>query len=308
MTPREALKGSKPFAYGRVSTPKQEGTLSAQKAAVTESLAASGYTKDFDWVAHQYSGAKLDREVLIDQIKKAVASKKAGNKVVFVVRDFQRFSRDPYDVGILYKNTPSYEESLWYNDIPIVSLNDGFVTGTKSSASPNADLIAPILVAAGGSELNIRKQQTAGGIAVAADAGIIAGTPRNLYHKDPLNPLREFIRMWRAGVKQGDIATRLGRSKSWAKDLKAYFNETFPAWAQEGKNKLLDDWLDVTDIIREYEQKYGKRTGADASKRMIAISRKTSGYLKFPNKYPVPSADDIQEYFDDFKLYQSKRR
>jgi len=308
MTPKEALKGAKVFAYGRVSTVKQEGTLGAQKAAVKDSLESKGHKKDFDWAAHQYSGAKLDREVLIEQIKKAVASKKKGNKVVFVVRDFQRFSRDPYDVGILYKNTPSYEGSLWFNDIPIVSLNDGFVTGTKSTASPNADLIAPILVAAGGSELSIRKQQSAGGVAQAADAGIISGTPRNLYYDEPLNPLREFIRMWRAGMKQGKISERLGRSKSWGKDLKAFFNDTFPAWNQEGKNKLLDDWLQVTDIIREYEQKYGTRTGTDASKRMIAISRKTSGYLKFPNNYPAPSAEEIKGYYNDFKIYQPKRR
>ena len=308
MTPKEALKGAKVFAYGRVSTVKQEGSLSAQKAGVKEGLESKGYKKAFDWVAHQFSGAKYDREVLAEQIAKAVASKKKGNKVVFVVRDFQRFSRDPWDVGYLYKFMPSHEESLWFNDIPIVSLNDSFVTGTKSQAAPNADLIAPILVAAGGSEISIRKQQSAGGVAQAADDGIISGTPRNLYYKEPLNPLSEFIRMFRAGVKQGDIADRLDRSKSWAKDLKAYFNDTFPAWNQDGKNKLLDDWLEVTDIIRAYEQKYGSRVGPNASKRMIAISRKTSGYLKFPNKYPAPSAGDIQGYYNDFKLYQPKRR
>jgi DNA invertase Pin-like site-specific DNA recombinase len=306
--PKEALKGAKVFAYGRVSTVKQEGSLKAQKAAVKEALESKGYKKDFDWAAHQYSGAKLDREVLVDQIIRAVASRKKGNKVVFVVRDFQRFSRDPYDVGILYKNTPSFEESLWFNDIPIVSLNDGFVTGTKSKPSPNADLIAPILVAAGGSEISIRKKQSQGGLAESAEAGIIAGTPRNLYYKEPLNPMREYVRMFRAGVKQGKIATRLGRSSSWAKDTKSYFNDTFPGWYKEGENELLDDWLLVTDIIREFEQAHGSRTGRDAIKRMIAISRKTSGYLKFPNKYPAPSREDIQGYFDDFKLYQPKRR
>jgi len=308
MTPKEALKGAKVFAYGRVSTVKQEGTLGSQKKDVTDSLEAKGFKKDFDWVAHQFSGAKHDREILLEQINKAVASRKKGNKVVFVVRDFQRFSRDPYDVGYLYKFFPSFEESLWFNDIPIVSLNDGFVTGTKSTASPNADLIAPILVAAGGSEISIRKQQSAGGVAVSAEEGIIAGTPRNLYYKEPLNPMREYVRMFRAGVKQGKIATRLGRSASWAKDTKAFLNDTFPAWNQEGENKLLDDWLLVTDIIREFEQEHGTRTGLNAIKRMIAVSRKTSGYLKFPNNYPAPSREDIQGYFDDFKLYQPKRR
>jgi DNA invertase Pin-like site-specific DNA recombinase len=308
MTPKEALKGAKVFAYGRVSTVKQEGSLNAQKAAVKEALESKGYKKDFDWVAHQFSGAKHERDVLIDQINKAVASKKKGNKVVFVVRDFQRFSRDPYDVGYLYKFMPSHEESLWFNDIPIISLNDAFVTGTKSTASPNADLIAPILVAAGGSEISIRKEQSQGGLAVSAEEGIIAGTPRNLYYKEPLNPMREYVRMFRAGVKQGKIATRLGRSPSWAKDTKSFFNDTFPAWNQEGKNKLLEDWLLVTDIIREFEQAHGSRTGRDATKRMIAISRKTSGYLKFPNKYPAPSREEIQGFYDDFKLYQPKRR
>ena len=63
VTPKEALKGAKVFAYGRVSTVKQEGTLSAQKAAVKESLESKGYKKDFDWVGHQFSGAKYDRDI-----------------------------------------------------------------------------------------------------------------------------------------------------------------------------------------------------------------------------------------------------
>ncbi len=312
MTPKDALKGAKVFGYGRVSTVKQEGSLDGQRDTVKEGLQRFGYKNRFSWKAHQYSGAKLDREILIEQIKAAVASKKAGNKVAFVVRDFQRFSRDPYDIGILYKNTPTYKGSLWYNDIPIVSLNDGFVTGTKSNASPNADLIAPILVAAGGSELSIRKKQTKGGLKKSAEEGIIAGTPRNFYPDDKLNPVREFLRMISAGMNQNETAKRLGRSPSWARDLMRYLKDTFgedfiDAYRMD-KSPALDDWLEVSDIIREFEQEHGLRIGADAKKRMKAIARKTSGYVKFPLKYPVPTREDIQGYFDDFKLYQKKRK
>ena len=85
------------------------------------------------------------------------------------------------------------------------------------------------------------------------------------------------------------------------------FGEDFIDAYRMDKSPALDDWLEVSDIIREFEQEHGLRIGADATKRMKAIARKTSGYVKFPLKYPVPTREDIQGYFDNFKLYQKKR-
>ena len=302
MTPREALKGAKVLRYQRVSTTKQEGTLPTQERIVKELLKKEGVTGKSESFSEQASGTKLDRKQLLAMIQRASELKKSGKKVVIALRDFQRFSRNAYDIGILYKNTPSLEESLWYNDIPLVSLTENIVTGTREHPNASGDLMGPLLTIIGGQEVAIRTTQTKKGVQASADEGIIAGVGINLYSKEPLNPYRELLRMLRGNISQTEASRRLGRSKSWAKDNRrrmegiALLSET-----------ALEDWLNVTDIIRRYEQQFGTRVGPDAKKRMKAVGRKTSGYLKFPGKFPVPTEENIKFYFDNFKDFQSKR-
>ena len=300
MSVKDALKGARVLSYQRVSTTKQEGTLPTQEKANKASLKSMGFKGQPELFSEQISGTKLDRKQLNAMIQRALELKKQGKKVVIALRDFQRFSRNAYDIGILYKNTPSFEESLWFNDIPLVSLNENIVTGTRSKANPNGDLLGPLLVVIGGQEIEIRKEQSEGGLRQAADEGIIAGTGVNLYSNEKLNPLRELRRMLEAGISQSEASRRLGRSKSWAKDNKRKLADL----ALKG---VLDDWLDVTDIVREFEQEFGPRQGPKANKRMLAVGRKTSGYLKFPEKYRKPEREDIQFYFDNFKMFQKKR-
>ena len=300
MSVKDALKGARVLSYQRVSTTKQEGTLPTQEKANKASLKSMGFKGQPELFSEQISGTKLDRKQLNAMIQRALELKKQGKKVVIALRDFQRFSRNAYDIGILYKNTPSFEESLWFNDIPLVSLNENIVTGTRSKANPNGDLLGPLLVVIGGQEIEIRKEQSEGGLRQAADEGIIPGTGVSLYSKEKLNPLRELRRMLEAGISQSEASRRLGRSKSWAKDNK----RRLESLALLG---VLDDWLDVTDIVREFEQEFGPRQGPKANKRMLAVGRKTSGYLKFPEKYRKPEREDIQFYFDNFKMFQKKR-
>ena len=195
MTPKEAFKGAKVLAYQRVSTTKQEGTLPTQERVNKESLKKEGFTGKPEMFSEQASGTKLDREQLLAMIARAIELKKSGKKVVIALRDFQRFSRNAYDIGILYKNTPSLEESLWFNDIPLVSLSENIVTGTRANANPTGDLMGPLLVVIGGQEVAIRKDQTQKGVGRARDEGIIAGVGINLYPEERLNPYRELLRL-----------------------------------------------------------------------------------------------------------------
>jgi len=302
MTPKEALKGAKVLAYQRVSTTKQEGTLPTQERVNKESLKKEGFSGIPELFSEQASGTKLDREQLLAMIARALELKKSGKKVVIALRDFQRFSRNAYDIGILYKNTPSLEESLWFNDIPLVSLSENIVTGTRANANPTGDLMGPLLVVIGGQEVAIRTDQTQKGVGRARDEGIIAGVGINLYPEERLNPYRELLRMLQAGITQSEASRRLGRSASWSKDNR----RRMEAIAITGETALAD-WLNVTDIVREYEQENGTRVGPNATKRMKAVGRKTSGYLKFPDKFDVPTKEDIQFYFDNFKDFQPKR-
>jgi DNA invertase Pin-like site-specific DNA recombinase len=300
-TPREVLKGAKVLSYHRVSTVKQEGSLATQKKVVQAGLKNAGFNNKAEVFEEQASGTKLDREQMLAMIERALALRKQGKKVVIALRDMQRFSRNPYDLGILYKATPSVEESLWANDVPLVSLNENIVTGTRENPNSNGDLMGPLLINIGGQEVAIRTEQTKKAVKQAADDGIIAGTPVNLYYQEPLNPFREMLRMLEAGYNQSRVAERLGRSKSWSKDNRRRLADI----RLQGGEKGLEDWLNVTDMIRAMEQANGPRVGG--TKRMKAVGRKTSGYLKFPEKYPVPTQEDLDFYFENFKQFQPKR-
>ena len=291
--------------YLRVSTTGQEGTLKNQEEAVKEGAKRLGFKGKIPLVyQEQGSGTKLDREQVNRMILELIERAKTGEKIAVLVRDIQRFARDPYDIGILYKATPNRESSLWANNIPIISVNEKIITGTKNHPSPQGDLLAPLLIGIGGQEISTRKVQIKQGINVAVKKGIVPGQPKDLFPDDKLNPYRELLRMFEAGMSQRKIAERLGKSASWASSNRRFL----VGLRVRLSDKALEDWLTVTDIIREYEQNFGRRIGAGATKPMIAVGRMTSGYLKFPDKYPTPTREMIEEYYTNFGKYQPVRR
>jgi hypothetical protein len=106
---KDALKGRKVFIYSRVSTEEQKGTLKTQTKAIERGLANLGFKGKAEVFEEQESGTKIDRPVLQELIKKAMSSKRPA---VIVVRDIQRFSRDPYDLGELYNPLKAALSSL----------------------------------------------------------------------------------------------------------------------------------------------------------------------------------------------------
>ena len=293
--------------YSRVSTEGQRERLPAQEETISKMMKKRGFKGRKAKFAEVGSGTKHTRPILQAAILKALERKESGKKVVFAVRDMQRFSRSSDDLGYLYKFFPSFEESLWSNDIPVIALNDNIIRGVKSMPNPNDDLISPILVAVGESEVNIRKEQSEQGKRRAEDAGIVAGQPQNLYYKIDPNPIRLFYELaLLQGVTTANAAAAAGRSRSWGKDLKKKLQRIIMEGKKIGNDKLVEEWLDVTDLIRNFEKENGPRIGG--SKRMNSVSRKTSGYLKFPERYPQPTQEDLQFYFDNFKLFQPKKK
>ena len=296
-----------PVSYLRVSTVKQEGTLDTQQKDVAEKNKKIGL-KRVKYFAEQGSGKNNpNRKELSAMIEYAVEQKRKGKKPIITMRDIQRFARDPYDIGFIYKYKPTPEDSLWANDIPLVSLNERMVTGTKNFKSLTGDFLAPLFINIGGQEVAIRTKQSAAGVKAARDEGILAGTPINLYFKEPLNPLRELERLLIVpNMTQRRIAEIVGRSPSWVRDTKFKFREIREKHPL--KEKGFQKWLDVGDLVRNMEKQFGPRTGRDATKRMVAVGRKTSGYFARPWEFPAPSQEDLDEYYANFKLYLPKRR
>jgi DNA invertase Pin-like site-specific DNA recombinase len=289
---KDALKGRKVFIYSRVSTPEQEGTLEDQTSAVKRGLKELGFTGKAEVFEEQMSGTKIDRPVLIEMIKQAKESKRPA---VIVVRDIQRFSRDPYDIGELYNPLRDAE-------IPVLSINEPLVLGTRKVPQPGSDLLAPILVAAGGQEVSTRLQQTLQGVEESRKKGIFSGTPLDLYPKDALEPRGEMIRYLKAGVNPTQTSKRLGKSTSWVRKNKVVVEEILLA----GGDKLLASWLKAVNLVRNMEIEKGEGKGPKATVRMKTVRRMTSGYLATPKDFDAPTQADLNEYFTNFSEYKKR--
>lgn len=298
MTPREALKGKKVYIYARVSGEKQEGTLPDQLATIKEGLKDLGYKGQPVVFSEQASGTKnpledaKNRPELLALLNEVDA---LGKPAVIVVRDIQRFSRDPYDIGELYNPLRDAE-------IPVLSINEPLVLGTRKVPQPGSDLLAPILVAAGGQEVSTRLQQTLQGVEESRKKGIFSGTPLDLYPKDALEPRGEMIRYLKAGVNPTQTSKRLGKSTSWVRKNKVTVEEILLA----GGDKLLASWLQAVNLVRNMEIEKGEGKGPKATVRMKTVRRMTSGYLATPKDFDAPTQADLNEYFTNFSDYKKR--
>jgi len=293
MTPKEALKGKKVYIYGRVSTEDQADSLPKQLATIRKGLKRLGFTGKAVEFQEQESGTNKDRKELKKMFEAIRNSKKDS---IVVVRDFQRFTRDPVHYGALW-------DEFRDKGVRILSINENMVTGTAAVPEPQSDLLVPILIAAGGSEVNIRKQQTIQGVARSREKGIFAGTPLSLYPKDALEPRGELIRLMRAGESGAGIARRLSKSTSWVRKNKKQIEQILV----DGGDQLLKDWLDTINLLRNLEIEKGAGTGPRATVRMKTVRRMTSGYLNNPKEFDKPTQEDIMNYFDNFNEFKKKR-
>jgi len=244
MTPKDALKGKKVYIYARVSTDGQEGTLPDQLKTIKQGLKKLGFKGEPVIFSEQFSGTKNPiedekfRPELAKMLKEVQESKKAP---VIVVRDIQRFTRDPYDLGELYN-------PLRRKNISIISINENMVLGTKKLPDPQADLIAPILVSAGGAEVSTRKLQTLQGLDRSKEKGILQGSTINFYRKESLEPRQEMVRLLRAGINQTNVAKRIQKSTSFVRKTRSTIN----VLREKGGDKLVDDYFDTINLVRDF--------------------------------------------------------
>jgi hypothetical protein len=179
-------------------------------------------------------------------------------------------------------------------------------TGTAAMPDPQADLLIPILIAAGGSEVNIRKQQTQQGLDRSKEKGILQGSAPNMYRKEALEPRRELRRLLKAGVKVTEASRRLGKSTSFVRKNRDKLNEIL----MQGDETVLTDWFDTLDLIRAFmNEKDEDDRGKKATVRMKTVIRMTSGYLNNPNAgFPKPTRADIEEFYNNFGEYKVKKK
>jgi len=284
----DALKGRKVIIYARVSTEEQEGTLGDQIKTIKAGLKALGYKGKPSIYQEQASGTKLHREQFDLAIQEGMKSKKPA---VMVVRDIQRFTRDPYHLGVIYQPMREVE-------FPVMSIQEPLVLGTLREPQPSSDLIAPIMISAGGSEVTTRKKQTLAGMKESKKRGISGGSPIQLYANE-LNPFRELLRLSESGIGQNESARRLSRSTSWVQKSKKklYSMDEY----------LRNKWLEVTDLIRDMEVKHGNGIGNRATVRMKTVRRMTSGFLFTPNNFPAPTQEDLDNYYNNYNDFKPKR-
>jgi len=295
MNPKEAIKGKKVRIYLRVSGAKQEGTLPDQEKTVKGVLKALGFKGRAEVYSEQASGTKEDRPELLRMLQDIRDSPKDS---VVVVRDFQRFTRDPVHYGAIWNEFRN-------KGIRIISTNENMVTGTAEIPDPSSDLIVPILISAGGSEVNIRKLQTIQGVTRAKEKGILQGSTPLLYRKDALEPRTEMLRLLKAGVSGNQIATRLQKSTSFVRKNKKKFEDIILV----GGEQALTDYLETINLVRDFMNEKDEDTrGSKATVRMKTVLRMVSGYLNNPTNpnLSMPTREDLDEYYDNFNEYKKK--
>jgi len=295
MNPKEALKGKKVRIYLRVSGAKQEGTLPDQEKTVKGVLKALGFKGRAEVYSEQASGTKEDRPELLRMLQDIRDSPKDS---VVVVRDFQRFTRDPVHYGAIWNEFRN-------KGIRIISTNENMVTGTAEIPDPQSDLIVPILISAGGSEVNIRKLQTIQGVKRAKEKGILQGSTPLLYRKDALEPRTEMLRLLKAGVSGNQIAVRLQKSTSFVRKNKKKFEDIILV----GGEQALTDYLETINLVRDFMNEKDEDTrGSKATVRMKTVLRMVSGYLNNPTNpnLSMPTREDLDEYYDNFNEYKKK--
>ena len=285
--------------YARVSGKKQKKGLQDQVDSMKNDLKKMG-VKRIKVFSEIVSGAKRigDRPQLQAMVDYAF-SKPAGATAI-VVRDAQRFSRDPYMLGAIY-------DPLRVHDVPLVSFgNGGLIASTDMQRQPAGDLLIPILSTLGKQEVDIGRERSERGTEFSREQGIFSGTPIELYPKEALNPYTELMRLIpvvAAGkMSQRDASKRLGKSTSWFRKAKERI-----AGIRDLGGDYLKDWLEVLNEIRDMEVEHGKGWGKKPDKRMAAVRRMTGGYMDQPNNFPRPTSDDLMEYFTNYKLYRAKK-
>ena len=287
----DALKGRKVIIYARVSSVKKEGTLGDQIKAVKAGLKALGYKGIPSVFQEQASGTKMsekERPELWNAINEAKQSKRPA---VIVVRDIQRFSRDPYHIGVLY-------QPLREQEIPVMTINEPIVLGTLKEPQPSSDLIAPIMISAGGSEVSTRKKQTFQGMEESRKLGISGGANFQLHANDSLSPFREVGRM--VGINPTEAGRRIEMTKGWVDKQRIKQGKMTPA--------LLEQWLTSIDLIRAMERKHGNGIGRNATVRMKAVRRMTGGFLYRPAEHPPVTQEMIDEYFNNYNAYKPRKQ
>ena len=294
---RDAIKDKVVRVYLRVSTDGQEGTLSDQEETVRQALRKAGYNKKLNVYSDVASGTKFERDGL-NKMKDALRQDLEDEKMpVVVVRDFQRLTRDPIHYGALWKEFRD-------GGVKIASINENMATGTSRLPDANADLLVPILISAGGSEVNIRKVQTLQGVQRAKEKGILQGSSPLMYRKEKIEPRRELVRLLSTGISGREIARRLGKSTSFVRKNRA----KIAGIREAGGDELLDDYLDTIDLVRDFMNEKDEDTrGSRATVRMKTVVRMTSGYLNDPSAgFDKPTREDVEEYYNNFNEYKKK--
>jgi DNA invertase Pin-like site-specific DNA recombinase len=294
---RDAIKDKVVRVYLRVSSDGQEGTLPDQEETVRQALRKAGYNKKLNLYQDVASGTKFDRDGL-NEMKDALRQDLEDEKMpVVVVRDFQRLTRDPIHYGAIWKE---------FRDagVKIASINENMATGTSRTPDANADLLVPILISAGGSEVNIRKVQSQQGVDRAKEKGILQGSSPLMYRKEKIEPRRELVRLLTTGISGREIARRLDKSTSFVRKNRA----KIAGIREAGGDELLDDYLDTIDLVRDFmNEKDEDVRGSRATVRMKTVVRMTSGYMNDPSAgFPKPTREMVEEYYNNFNEYKKK--
>jgi len=292
---KKLLKGKKIIIYGRVSTSKQKKTLPTQMEAMRKQLKELGVKQSQIIGEFSEVGSGTLERAGLDEVL-ALAEKTKG-KVAVVFRDVQRFARNGFHLGwMIYP--------FMRKGITFVDLLAGRATSDMDEKRSDDDLMTIIISAIGGKEVDTTEQRSKSSREIATAEGIISDR-MDLMPKWELNPMRFMHEMITKHDMKATALTRMMpvKSKSSLQKRIRIINRTIP----NVNKKELEEWFQTMDFIRELEAAHGPRYGGKQTRRMNAVGRMTSGYLAYPDRYPRPTREEIQFYYDNYNQFQGRK-
>lgn len=323
------MKKARVFTYTRISTAKQSAddrrvkatkkktTIKRQKAEVDAALKTLGLpkSKTGDWYAEIASGTRSDRPEWLKLQSAAQEAAMNGKRVVIVVKDPSRWSRD-FLSGI------EAIGPLFRMGVPVLAVGDNLQTGTDVERRPDESLFFFMKSGFGALQSDVQKEKAKAGVKRQRAEGVIAGKGQSLYPFAAMDPIDILIDNFSVLKDRGGPKLLMDKIEinSNPNGMQRTAVSRERVRELERREKLSPEqyqsWYDFRKQIQSILQENDSDPWADKRNRdgkqvweMNALLRMVGLYLKEPWNFPQPTDEQIQEYQSiEFLSDKDKRR
>ena len=272
----------RPIIAARVSSSGQRKGLPAQAKALREFAKDAGFKKEPVEFQIRQTGRAGELKS-IEEIRKLVEAN-PRERYIAVFRDLERFARNT-------ENAFAIRRQLSELGVPVIFQSIPLLHGNKPMGDRAADIVFGSLAVVADFAKNFENIAREIGQASAAEAGVIAGEPRDFFlkqYKAKGKSVHRRLAELLPALENKDVSGReLTKLLKIGDSTRRKIQAELLALNEEKR----EEFLQVIDAILEAEKTIGKPRNVAAPKRtrrLRALHRVTVAYLQFPEKFPNP--------------------